>query len=203
MMLCTACIKEAAAELGIRLRREVKIEYSKRIKGYNASVVLYPQLIIFKFGHAWKGIDRDIQIGLVQHLLGRAFRKVKETPKICLYNSFIKNAWLSIGKKKQDAALLAIFKLLNEKYFNNEIDTPNLIWTENRRVLGSYDFNTDTIRISKRLANDCELLMYVLYHEMLHKLLGFSGRRHHSAEFNEALKRFPGWAELERKLKDL
>jgi len=86
---------------------------------------------------------------------------------------------------------------------------PNLEWGNNsKRKLGSYDYHTDTISISKIFLDaEQELLDYLMYHEMLHKKLKFKNKAnksyHHTKEFKEKEKDFEEHKEMERKIKDL
>jgi len=126
-----------------------------------------------------------------------------------LYDLFIKNLHVSIPKDNIDPLLEKVFSKINAGFFNNQIETPNLVWgTHSTRKLGSYDFQTDTISISKIFQNiDRELLEYVMYHEVLHKHFKFksniSRNHYHSKEFREAEKAFPNVKEIERRLKYL
>ena len=93
---------------------------------------------------------------------------------------------------------------MNSEYLNGLILKPNLEWGgKNFRTLGTYDYNTDTIRISNLLKKDPFLLDYVMYHEMLHKKFKYkkTGKRtiHHSREFREWEKRYKD-PEIEDKL---
>jgi len=76
-----------------------------------------------------------------------------------------------------------------------------------RRQMGSYDFASDTIRLSRSLddpAIEPRLLAYVMHHELLHRRFGltWSGPtgRAHTAAFRAAEARFPDAASLDRQL---
>ena len=98
-------------------------------------------------------------------------------------------------KKNIDPALEKSFDRVNEKYFYGMILKPNLVWGgHNFRSLGSYDYTMDTIRISKILEKESELVDYIMYHEMLHKKLKYkesnSRNIHHTSEFKKKEKDF-------------
>ena len=87
------------------------------------------------------------------------------------------------------------------------IEKPNLTWHDSIRRLGSYEYGTDTISMSKVLGADTNLLDYVMYHEMLHKKHKFhckNGRiHHHTKEFREMERKFDNSQEMEERIKSL
>lgn len=186
-----------------------KIKYSGKFSDYNANVKKRGDELEFCLSKTWKGVDRLIVIGLIQSLMIKLFKKGQETISTDLYNSFVKNLHLGINKDNVDPILKQSFERINHFHFDNTVELCNLIWGQNsRRKLGSYDFQKDTIMISKIfLDSDKELLDYVMYHEMLHKKLKFetkSGRNiFHSREFREAEKAYPNSEEIENKIKYL
>jgi predicted metal-dependent hydrolase len=99
------------------------------------------------------------------------------------------------------------FNKVNEKYFFGLIEKTNLTWHNSIRRLGSYEYGTDTVSISKVLETDMELLDYVMYHEILHKKHKFyskNGRtHHHTREFRESERKFENSEEMEEKIKGL
>ena len=114
---------------------------------------------------------------------------------------FLKNVEIAAPKIHNDQYLEIIFNKLNEKYFFNLLEKPNLKWHNARNRLGSYAFGSDTISISRKLLDGRpQLIEYVMYHEMLHKKLKFSGERHHTAEFRQLERKFDDAAELEKEL---
>ncbi len=91
------------------------------------------------------------------------------------------------------------FKRVNQKFFNNYLDRPFLRFgTYSFTVLGNYNYHTDTITISRIFKNISEknklLLDYVMYHELLHKKLGFTSKGtrnlYHSSKFRMEEKKF-------------
>ena len=109
--------------------------------------------------------------------------------------------------------LEAVFERINRDYFGGELEKPRLKWSAqaNKRRMGTYNFQTDTIMINKAL--DCrktpwQVVDFVMYHEMLHKALGYktsrSGRRQaHTATFRTYERSFPNYAEIEHYLNHL
>ena len=88
----------------------------------------------------------------------------------------------------QQFDLNSVVNRVNEKYFYGMILVPNLKWgNKSLSQLGTYDYGTDTITVSRILEKESILLDYVMYHEILHKKIKFkekNGRSiHHSKEW--------------------
>jgi hypothetical protein len=186
---------------------ELKIRYHNKFKPYNANVKYRKNFLFFNLSKKWKTISKDIQIGLIQELMLKAFRERKKTINIDLYNNFMKSLHISIPKTNTDPILENSFDKVNEKYFLGLIERPNLTWHNSLRRLGSYEYGTDTISISEILLEDTNLLDYVMYHEMLHKKHKFhnnNGRNHHHThEFRKMEKMFGNADEMENRIKKL
>jgi hypothetical protein len=100
-----------------------------------------------------------------------------------------------------------IFARLNRRYFQGELPTPTITWSQRRtrRILGHHDRVYETITISKTL-DSLEVpewfTEYIMYHEMLHikhpaRLL--NGRRYyHTGAFRSDERRFPYYEEAQR-----
>ena len=74
-------------------------------------------------------------------------------------------------------------------------EQPNLKFNESVNKLGSYEYGSDMITISKYLKKSSqEALDYVMYHEMLHKKYKFNNKviktTHHSKEFKKEESKF-------------
>ena len=182
-----------------------RIKYSKAFKGYNAKVNYTKKSMEFRLSHAWKSVSDEIQIGLLQCLFNKVYKTNISTVNIDLYNIFLKKIPQFTPITKLDPILHESFKRMNAEYLDGMIELPNLeIGGENFRTLGTYDYGTDTIRISSILLKDPHLMDYVMYHEMLHKKFQYktTGKRtiHHSKEFREWEKRYKD-PEIEDKLK--
>jgi hypothetical protein len=181
------------------------IKYSKAFSGYNANIKYTRTAFHFRFSHEWKDVSDDIKIGLIQSLLVKVFKDKKKTTNMDLYNLFLKNVHIGVEKNRIDPILSLSFERVNDKYFAGMIEKPNLVWGNlNFSKLGTYEYGSDTITISKVLASEQSLLDYVMYHEMLHKKLKFSHNKsrnlHHSREFRDKEKEW-GDKDVEEKLK--
>jgi len=185
---------------------DILVKYHGNFSGYNANVRYSGRKITFNLSKKWKAVDKEIKIGLLQALLLRIFKQKKSTINIDLYNNFLRKVHVTIAKTDIDHELKKSFDRINDKYFEGMLEIANLKWGNgNVRTLGSYDFGTDTIKISSSLKGDDELVDYVMYHEMLHKKLKFSSSgaksRYHTALFRKEEKRFENSAELEKRIK--
>jgi len=96
--------------------------------------------------------------------------------------------------------LQKLFDRLNAEHFNNQVQVAQLGWSlrQSRRVLGHYDSAHRAIVINRRLDHPLVpeyVVRYVLFHEMLHALMGVhceNGiRRVHPPRFKRAERRFP------------
>ncbi len=132
------------------------------------------------------------------NLLLKEYAKTPEYQKINLALQS-DNHTNQISQKGRFYNLEDIFDSLNQKYFKNSLDRPRLTWStrRSRRRLGYYHPDADAITISRSLddrATHPLLLEYILYHEMLHKVLGIresNGRRYaHTREFKREEKKF-------------
>jgi predicted SprT family Zn-dependent metalloprotease len=186
---------------------DLKIKYTDKFKPYNANVRYTKNSLQFNLSKRWRKVNKEIQIGLLQGLLLRIFKEKRKTTNIDLYNSFMKNLHISIPKVNNDPILEQSFNKINEEYFFGLIERPNFMWHNSVIRLGSYEYGTDTISMSKVLEDDMNVLDYVMYHEMLHKKHKFhnhNGRNHHhTKEFKEMEKKFANSEELEEKIKGL
>ncbi len=185
----------------------VEVKFSKKFSPYNANVRKTGSRLVFSFSSEWKGVSEEIGIGLIQELLLRVMRRTaKETVNMELYSSFVKNLHLSAQKTVTDERLKALFERVNAAYFNSSIELPNLKWgLSSRTRLATYDYHTDTIKVSSVFKDaDDEVVSCLLHHEMLHKKLKFrssSGRSiHHSRQFRELEKAFENRDSTEQRL---
>src|SRR5467141_749649 len=107
----------------------------------------------------------------------------------------------------KDYDLEKIFARLNRRYFDGEMETPVLTWSQRRArsILGHHDAAHDIITISKTL-DSREVpewfVEYILFHEMLHikhpaRLV--KGRRYyHTSAFRADERRFPYYDDAQR-----
>ena len=103
--------------------------------------------------------------------------------------------------------LLATFARVNRGCFDGQLSPPRLSWgnRSSRRKLGHYESASDRIVISPIL-DDPQVpslaLEFVLYHELLHRLLGcrlHNGKvRAHTPEFRRRERAFPGYREAQQ-----
>ncbi len=187
---------------------ELKLKYHNKFKPYNANVRYLRNTIQFNLSKKWKGVSREIQIGLIQGLLLRIFKIKKKTTNIDLYNIFMRNIHIAVPKTKTDYVLESSFNRVNEKYFYGLIERPNLAWGgDSLRKLGSYEYGSDTITISRIFYDNEMLLDYIMYHEVLHKKHKFkdkNGRNyHHTKHFRRDEKEFGNSKEMEKEISRL
>lgn len=206
-------VREAHSRLfpAEQLRRNVTVRFSGRFKPYNASVRWSSSMVEMRLSRRWQAVNREILIGLFQELLLRAncVEDKKSTTNLSLYHHYLQSLHL-VQEEQQDAdpLLTESFGRVNSRYFNGTLGQPGLYFGQpSRRTLGHYHYATDTVTLSTVLADDPELLDYVMYHELLHKHLKYdhSGRktRYHTAQFRKLEKAFPNHGEMEQKLKTL
>lgn len=187
-------------------RYKLHIEYSGRFREFNAKVRMRDKDIYFLMSKSWKGIDTDIQSGLIQELICKLFKLKKTTKKMELYNIFVKNMHIIAEKKQPEPLLEESFHRINERYFFSLVERPNLRFgKDSHRTLGSYNFHNDTITISGLMKDaPTELLDYIMYHEVLHKKLKFDHKKknriHHTSEFRKKEKEYENFDEIEKKL---
>ncbi|MBD3248926.1 hypothetical protein GF336_02665 [Candidatus Woesearchaeota archaeon] len=184
------------------------LNYSGKFKPYNANVKLYRNNLTFNLSKEWKTVNREIRIGLIQSLLIRILKQKKHTTNISLYDSFIRNISSLAPITHIDPSLKHSFERINQKYFYNTMDMPNLKWGSRSTVkLGSYEYQTNTIRISSVLKGSQLALDYVMYHEMLHKKHQFytkNGRSYyHTSRFKKQEKEFIGLKNAEAEIRYL
>ncbi|GIU68857.1 MAG: hypothetical protein KatS3mg002_0093 [Candidatus Woesearchaeota archaeon] len=166
--------------LNIEDKRIHIIKYSGHFKGYNANAKYNHQKIEFNLSKEWKIIDDEIQIGLIQSLIIKILKlKIRKTTQMELYENFMKGLSKYAKKTIHEPELEESFERINEKFFNGLMDKPNLVFAgESFRKLGSYEYTSDTVYISRIFKNlpleEKNILDYVMYHELLHKKHSFN-----------------------------
>lgn len=196
------------------LDHEFSVKYTAKFKPYRANVRMRDNRVLFSMSRKWKSVSHEIQIGIIQDLMQRILsRKMKidrvKTTSMDLYNIFLKKIHMAIPKTNIDPLLEESFDRVNEKYFNNMIEKPNLVWgAYSTSKLGSYEYGSDTITMSRIFENsDTKLLDYVMHHEMLHKKHKFNHGScrtlHHTAEFRKEESMFEGRELMERGIRKL
>jgi predicted SprT family Zn-dependent metalloprotease len=185
---------------------QTTLEYNRRLSPFNANITLHKNKIKINMNLEWKSIDEEIKIGLIQHLLLRILKKKANTTNIDIYTNFTKNIHILTPKNKIDPHLEQSFNRVNNQFFQNALEKPNLIWGKNsKRKLACYNFHNDTISVSTIFKeNDTTVLDYIMYHEMLHKHLKFkqnnSRHAYHTKEFKEAERLYPHYKEIEKQI---
>lgn len=185
------------------------LAYTGHFKPYNANVkysrLFLNKKVYFNLSSKWKTVSEEIQIGLLQELMLKVFRKKKSTTNIDLYNLFLKEVHVSVPKTRVDSMLEESFNRVNEKYFYGMIEMPNLVWgAYSVRKLGSYEYGSDTIKISRVFYPNHELIDYIMYHEMLHKKHKFKNKNgrnyHHTNQFRKEEKVFENALIMEKQI---
>ena len=62
------------------------IKYSGKFNDYNANVYYTSSRMEFRLSKQWRGVERDIRIGLLQTLMLKVFGKKGQTLHMDLYN---------------------------------------------------------------------------------------------------------------------
>jgi predicted metal-dependent hydrolase len=186
--------------------RTISVKYSRAFSNYNANIRYSAKVIQFRLSYMWREVSEDIVLGLLQSLLVKMFKERTSTMYIELYDKFIKNLSTYAIKDTNDPTLEESFHRVNERYFGGFMEKPNLVWADaNYRRLGSYEFATDTIRISSIFQEEKELMDYIMYHELLHKKLKFHSKEgrsfYHTRQFREMEHKFDN-SRIEKDLED-
>jgi hypothetical protein len=180
----------------------LSLKYSGKFKDYNATVHMTKRAGIFlslEFRLSKKFIecDESIRIGVIQHLLNRVYKTTKKSLEQDLYKGFLENVTRYAPRVESDLYLQEKFAVLNDRYFSGLMEQPNLVFGKKdaTTVLGHYNYTSDTVTISPVLKEREDLLLFVLYHELLHKKHGAktsaSGRsQYHTPAFRRDEKLF-------------
>ena len=181
-------------------------EYNRRLSDFNANIKFDRKKISIHLNLQWKDIDNEIKIGLIQSLLLKIFKKKASTQNINLYNNFVRNIPILTKKTKSDPLLDESFYRVNQQFFFNQIEKPNLTWgSDSKRKLASYNFHDDTVTVSTIFKDSKqEILDYLMYHELLHKYHKFNHKNgrsfYHTKEFKEDENLFPNKPQLEKEI---
>ncbi len=187
------------------------ISYSNRFKPYGANIRYSRHELRLHLSSHWREVSDDILIGLAQELLLKIWKKkpYPNTIPLRVYHAFIRGIPDCVPKDSVDPVLKKRFDSLNETFFLNQIDMPNLRWGRfSTRRFGSYNFKTDTITLSPVLESvEKQILDYVLFHEMLHKVHKYdvsSGKaRYHTKKFRFLEQQFPDANNIEKTLQQI
>jgi len=187
------------------------LKYNKKLGDFNANIKLLDNVLQVNMNYKWKPIDKEIQIGLIQTLLLKMFAKryrykSKTNFNIDLYNNFVKKIPLLTPKTKTHPILETSFHRVNQAYFHELLDKPNLTWgTDSKTKLACYNFHNDTITVSTIFKNSSEeILDYLIYHELLHKKQKYRCKNNrnyfHTKKFREAENLFPNKNQIEKQI---
>ncbi|MEK6901182.1 MAG: hypothetical protein AABX37_02470 [Nanoarchaeota archaeon] len=186
-----------------------KLEYNRRLGDFNANISFHQNTINVNLNLQWKDIDSEIKIGLIQHLLLKIFKQRKHSQNIDLYNNFVKQIPTFVPKTKTDPFLQASFHRMNDQFFYNQLEQPNVMWGQpSFRRLAHYNFHNDTITVSSLFCTaPMHILDYLMYHELLHKHHQFkhhNGRsRFHTTAFKEDEARYPHQQNVEKEIEQI
>jgi predicted metal-dependent hydrolase len=145
---------------------------------------------------------------------GRMIRRYAKSPRYqeVLHELKKVDAINKLTAKGEVYDLAVIFQLNNQKYFQESLQQPRLIWSTRRskRRLGMFDPESGTITINRILDSEGVpqiALEYILFHEMLHQKMGIiesNGRRYaHTPVFKSAEKQFIDLASADAYIKKL
>ena len=187
------------------LSKKLMIKYSRAFNPYNANVKYTQFSMTFSLSYEWRRVSNEIKLGLIQSLLAKVYKEKRRTLHMDLYDKFIKTIGDYSEVGEGDPALEESYKRVNEKYFSGFLDKPNLRWGgESFSKLGSYEYGSNTVVISKVFEGEEELLDYIMYHELLHKKHKFRSKNgrsyHHTSKFRRQEKEFDN-PEIEEELK--
>jgi hypothetical protein len=164
----------------------------------------------------------EVLESIIRLLASKVLRRKSPRAAVCIYDDYRRSPELEArlhsrrrarGRKRIDTSsgkyhsLEAIYRDLNRKYFNDQVEIQSLGWSSRKswRRMGHYDPVHHTITISPVLDSPKvpgTVMSYLLYHEMLHTLfpgIGAAGRnRHHPREFHRAERAFPYYAESQK-----
>ena len=184
----------------------VELEYNRRLSDFNANIRLAQNTIKINLNLQWKDIDDEIKVGLIQSLLLKLLRERKDTSNLDLYHNFIRNIPMLTPKTKTDPILEPSFQRVNQQFFSNQMEQPNLQWGQDSfHKLASYNFHNDSVTVSTLFETASpEILDYLMYHELLHKHLKFKAKNgrssFHSTEFREAERQYPEQERIEKEI---
>ncbi len=186
---------------------DIGLKYSRRHSDYNANVRKRGNQLFFSLSAEWKNVSDDIVLGLLQSLSCRLVKLKRESINIDLYNNFIRSLHISLAKTENDPFLEGSFNRVNEAYFEGLVEKPNFGWHDSLRRLASYNYQTDTVSVSRVFKNRSDIIDYLMYHELLHKKLKFSSSRsrtlHHSTMFRNMEKKFENAELLEKEIRKI
>jgi predicted metal-dependent hydrolase len=219
-----------SAHLELRPRTpipEIRIEFFP-FAGLNHTARLHGNRLNIRVSDIFTDAPPEIYQSLALILLGKLYRKKVNGSYHRTYRTFILSEPIqqrartarndrgrfprNRGARGRFLDLSEIFDRLNEQYFANALDRPQLSWSakKTRYVLGRFDITRTTIFISRLFDSpDVPIAVteYVMFHEMLHmkhqSRLQDSRLLVHTPEFRAEEKRFAQYDQAKLWLKRL
>jgi hypothetical protein len=205
---------------------EIRAEY-RPYTGLRSTIVLRGERVEIRISDLLAEAPAIVLEALAEILLGQVFRRRPSREARACYLSYVYSPAMrpridAVRRQRGSVRLLPaqgrhynlkeIFDELNRRFFRGRLKPPRLGWTlkQSRTLLGHYDSAHETISISRwldlpRVTRD--VVEYVVFHEALHMRYPVerNGPRRvvHSREFREAEKKFPKYAQIRRRLKQI
>ncbi len=192
-------LADGAGEAGRRLPLSVyflQANYLYRLKSTETGTELRLPVEMITFGPAEFSLLGDVMFADADDTLLAESLRSDEAEALLLEIEALAGA-------REEAAgiafdLRAVFERVRDRYFDDQYGVPRLAWSDtyNARLLACYDRTADRIIISAGLdRHDVPpvLIEYLMYHEMLHRLLGVQrGACRHDRAFATMESRFEG-----------
>lgn len=194
------------------LDQQTILKYNKKLGDFNGNIRLYQGILKVSLNYKWKEIDSEIRIGLIQSLLLKMFSKKygkASSTNLEFYNNFVKNIHFMTPKTKTDSILETSFHRVNQNYFHDLLEKPNLSWSSpSFRKLACYNLHNDSVTVSSIFKESPEeVLDYLIYHELLHKKQKFQSKNNrnyfHTRKFREAENQYPNKEKIEEDIKKI
>ena len=213
--------------LGLRRSApEIRAEY-RPYTGLRSTIVLRGDRVEIRISDLLAEAPAIVLEALAEILLGQVFRRRPSREARACYLSYVYSPAMrpridAVRRQRGSVRLLPaqgrhynlkeIFDELNRRFFRGRLKPPRLGWTlkQSRTLLGHYDSAHEAISISRWLDSPRatrDVVEYVVFHEALHMRYPVErqGPRRvvHSREFREAEKKFPKYAQIRRRLKQI
>jgi len=204
----------------------IEIEFYPSV-GANHSATLEGQVLRVRISDMFIDAPLEVLESLATILLSRIYRKKVDPHHHRNYRSFTMSEEMiersqrirsKRGRRPRTSGPIGInwnletlFDELNALYFKDALPKPTLSWTPRkaRTVLGRYNYDDDTIFISRFLDSTAVpdyVIEYILFHEMLHlkHQPRISNLREivHTAEFRKEERHFEYYVEANNWLKE-
>lgn len=212
-------------DMGRHETPEITIEFYPYI-GINHTIRIRDDRILVRIAELCREMPANEQKALACILVSKLLRKPVPPSARQVYSRFVKSHSLQeaardskrargrkvlTGTKGEFFDLDGVFEKINQIYFGNRIEKPELSWSARKtfRILGHHDPAHKAIIISRTLdAPDVPkfVVEYVMFHEMLHVALPtehVNGRRlNHTPKFRQEERKFLYYNEAESWIAD-